>query len=345
MIEFQGYTKGINLGGWLSQCEHKKEHYDEFIKKDDIKRIASWGLDHVRLPIDYEVIQTEDGKWKEDGFSYIDNCINWCREYHLNMILDLHKTVGYIFDQSEECRDFFHNHTLQDRFIELWEELASRYGEYDDYVTFELLNEVVDYDVYEIWNGLIRRAIKAIRQYAPYTYIIVGGVMNNAVSAVKLLDEPIDDYLVYTFHFYDPLIFTHQGAYWMKGMDPNFKMEYPSSVEKILENTKKYLPTVNLGNDEDNILNKVKTIGPEFFEAAFKEVITIAKQRNVPLYCGEYGVIDLADTNSTLTWYKDINSVFEKYNISRAAWTYKSKDFGLTDEHYKEILEELVTLL
>ena len=31
--------KGINFGGWLSQCIHTKEHYDTFITKDDVKNV------------------------------------------------------------------------------------------------------------------------------------------------------------------------------------------------------------------------------------------------------------------------------------------------------------------
>ena len=29
--------------------------------EDDIKKIAGWGADHVRLPLDYENVETEEG--------------------------------------------------------------------------------------------------------------------------------------------------------------------------------------------------------------------------------------------------------------------------------------------
>ena len=79
MRRFEGFQNGINLGGWLSQCEHTKEHYDTFIKETDIEQIAAWGLDHIRVPVDYELIQEEDGTYIEYGFSYIDDCIKWCQ--------------------------------------------------------------------------------------------------------------------------------------------------------------------------------------------------------------------------------------------------------------------------
>ena len=75
MRKFEGYQKGVNLGGWLSQADEKtKEHYDTFILREDIEKIASWGCDHVRLPIDYIVIESEDGDMLEDGYAYVDNC-------------------------------------------------------------------------------------------------------------------------------------------------------------------------------------------------------------------------------------------------------------------------------
>ena len=342
MKKFTGYIKGINLGGWLSQCTHCKQHYDTFIMESDIERISSWGLDHVRLPIDYELVELNDGKYIEDGFKYIDSCIEWCRKYGLNMILDLHKTAGYSFDEFETSANFFNSKKLQNRFIALWEEFAKRYGKYESHLSFELLNEIVDKDVADVWNSISKRAVKAIRQYAPDINILIGGVMNNSVSSVKMLDMPYDEHMVYNFHFYEPLIFTHQSAYWVKKMPSDFSTKYPNDLSQYILETEKFLPSDNGEIYKSIAFNKMDK---EFFEAAFSEAIQVADERNTAIYCGEYGVIDKADLSSTLNWYSDINCIFEKYGISRAAWTYKGKDFGITDEHYAPIFDNLIKLL
>lgn len=45
MKELKGYMHGINLGGWLSQCAaYSEEHYNSFIRENDIKTISEWGL-------------------------------------------------------------------------------------------------------------------------------------------------------------------------------------------------------------------------------------------------------------------------------------------------------------
>ena len=85
MRTFEGFMHGINLGGWLSQCvSYDKKHFDTFITEENIKQIAGWGLDHVRVPVDYDVMITDDGIWKEEGLSHLYDVISWCKTYHLN---------------------------------------------------------------------------------------------------------------------------------------------------------------------------------------------------------------------------------------------------------------------
>ena len=74
MRKFEGFMKGVNLGGWLSQCTITDEHLNSFICEADVKKIADMGADHLRLPIDYSVIESEDGSDKPDGYKHIDNC-------------------------------------------------------------------------------------------------------------------------------------------------------------------------------------------------------------------------------------------------------------------------------
>ena len=71
MRKWIGYEKGVNLGGWLSQCDYSKERLEHFIEEEDIRRLSTWGLDHLRLPMDYNVLREENGAFKEDGFGYV----------------------------------------------------------------------------------------------------------------------------------------------------------------------------------------------------------------------------------------------------------------------------------
>ena len=87
MLKDHGFYKGINLGGWFSQCDYSEDRLNNFISEEDFATIASWGFDHVRLPVDYNVIQNQDGSMKEEGLRRIDRVLSFCDKYGLNMLV------------------------------------------------------------------------------------------------------------------------------------------------------------------------------------------------------------------------------------------------------------------
>ena len=343
MREFEGYKKGVNLGGWLSQCgdNYNDEHYMSFIQEKDIETIAGWGCDHVRVPVDYNVIQTDAGEIIESGFKYIDSCIEWCKKYNLKMVFDLHKACGYVFDD-ENYIGFFEQETLQNQFIELWKEIIRRYGKYSDMIAFELLNEVTELRFAEIWNDISKRTIKAIREINKDVKIIVGGVFNSSIFGLTLLEKPYDENVVYTFHCYSPFMFTHQNAGWVAKMPKGYSIEYPVTIEKLKAESNKVFGT---DFDDEFVGYENEMISDKFFDRLMKKAIDKAEEFNCPLYCGEYGVIDQTKPEYALLWYKDIHSSLEKFNIARSAWTYKNMDFGLSDERMDVVREELIKYL
>lgn len=314
MLKSKGFYKGINFGGWFSQCDYSKERLDNFITEADFAKVSEWGADHVRIPVDYNIFENNDGSYKEDGFARLDRIFALCEKYNLNAVLDLHKTAGFSFDDYGESESgFFENEQLQERFYRLWEEFAKRYGNLSDRVAFELLNEVTDREFIGTWNIISRRCIERIRAYAPDTIILVGSYDNNSAPAVPELDKPFDDKVVYNFHCYEPLKFTHQGAYW---------------TNKIKQ--------------EDRFTFEESNITPEFFEELFAPAIEAAKRNNTTLYCGEYGVIEVVPPEEALKWFRCINSVFEKHGISRSVWSYKEMDFGISDSRLDGVRNELL---
>ena len=341
---FPGFQHGVNLGGWLSQCVATTDaHFNTFIGEADIEQIAAMGFDHVRLPVDYNWIEDEAGNPIEKGLAHIDDCIRWCEARNMNLLLDLHKAFGYTFDPLDVDADreiFFHDAALQARFIALWQRLARRYGPHAS-VAFDLLNEVVSPNVSEAWNDIIDRTISAIRLIAPDTWIVVGGVRYNNVKSVPLLDPPHDGRTVYNFHCYEPMIFTHQKAYWVEGMPSDLNVPYPDDLAhyKALSQQLSFDLAGAIAGE------RVDALGPQFFEAMFSPALKAAEANDAPLYCGEYGVIDQAPAEDALRWHQDIGQVFDRHGIGRALWNYKNKDFGLVDPHYDDIRERLLKTL
>ena len=163
MLKELGINKGVNLGGWLSQCDYSEERLNTFITEADFREIAALGFDHVRIPVDYNVIQNEDGGMKEEGLRRIDKAFALCDKYGLRAVLDLHKTPGFSFDAGEHEDGFFINEAYQARFYAIWEAFAARYGDRPDRIVFELLNEVTQAEYLPAWKRISRECVRRIR--------------------------------------------------------------------------------------------------------------------------------------------------------------------------------------
>ena len=340
MRRFEGFQKGINLGGWLSQLVGTDDaHFSTFVTEADIERIASWGLDHVRLPIDCDVVFEDMSRTIGPRMSCVDDCVNWCEKHGLRVLLDLHKTYGYMFDTAvvPDPDKFFEDEALQEAFYRIWDALSKRYGSKPELIAFDLLNEVTNPAQAQNWNRIAAECVKVVRRNAPGTYILIGGVMNNHVESVPLLDPPADDRIVYNFHCYEPLPFTHQQAFWVKGMPADFTIAYPETRAAYKEASQRLLGWNEHIGPEDQ-----KMIDESYFDEMFRPALEMAEKWNTPLYCGEYGVIERAGLNDTVNWLRDIHAVFDRYGIGRAIWTYKVHNFGLTGAHYAPMLDEII---
>ena len=193
MLKERGFYRGVNLGGWLSQCDYSAERLDGFITEPDLAQIAAWGFDHVRLPVDYNVIQRPDGSMIEEGLRRIDRAIAWAEANDLRVVLDLHKTQGFSFDAGEQESGFFESEKHQAFFYAVWDCFAERYGGKPERVAFDLLNEVTEERFLPAWKRISRACVRRIRRFAPDTLILLGSYHWNSARTVPALDAPYDE--------------------------------------------------------------------------------------------------------------------------------------------------------
>jgi len=319
------YEKGINLGGWISQYKSfSSQHFDTFIQEKDIEILAKAGFDHVRLPFDYPVIESDDqpGVYKESGLKYIDDCLTWCKARNMGVVLDLHHAPGYRF-QDLATNTLFVEREKQNRFIHLWTFLTNRYILERDHIVFELLNEIVEPDSSR-WNKLMLETIEAIRKLDKTRMIYVGGNNYNSPSELKNIANIEDDYIVYNFHFYNPFFFTHQKASWSQSaMDYNKNVIYPGVYEGM-EDFIASRPEYDYMKDLINL-----QLDKELLRKELRDALEFQKEHQCRLYCGEYGVIALTDLESRIRWHADYVSLLREYGIGSACWSYKEMDFEI----------------
>lgn len=344
MASFNGYRSGVNLGGWLSQYSaSRRTHFDTFIREEDIRRIAGWGADHVRLPVDFDMIESPEASHvpMEQGLAYIDLCLGWCEKYSLNMVLDLHHAEGHIYGEMEKTVPLFSDPRLRERFLAIWRNLARRYRGVGGRLAFELLNEISDATGW-LWNALCADAVRAIREIDPERVVVVGSNEANSVftlNQVRLIDDPN---VVCNFHFYDPLIFTHQKACFSKDLlDFDTTVEYPGRMDGLPqyllahpEYVGKFYRTAWERRNDRAQMEKYLA-GAEYF----------VRYTGKPLYCGEFGVIRTAPEVSAVAWVRDLLEILDSMGVGHAVWSYKEMDFGLVDAQSRVVRPEMVKVL
>lgn len=351
MKKIDGFSKGMGIGGWLTNykrfnvlpnewrmkiTEGDMEHFESYITEWDVKNIKNMGMDHVRLGFDQLVIEESPYKYRERVFEIIEKFILDCKKYGLNVVLNLHKAIGNYCDIVEEA-GLLDSDDLQDRFVAMWEEFERRFSKYD-FVMFELLNELRDVDP-EKWNDLAERTINAIRKQNAERKIIVGGIFWNISPYLKYLRVYDDENVIYTFHMYAPNHFTHQqGVLQATQIYYNRKMQYPS------DDVERYNDFVRLTNDGDLIHRDRVDI--EVLRDAMQGAIDFVNEHpDKILWCGEFGTIRHADITSRENWMRDVIKILKENDIPYSVWNYLSTPndgnrFSLLDDDNRKILSE-----
>lgn len=347
-VVMKHFDKGVNLGGWLSQyAAYDTAHFDSFITHTDIERIASWGLDHVRLPVDYPVLESDDapGVPNEEGFAYVDACLAWCADAGLAVVLDVHEAPGFTFRNELEEGDaagntLFDDAAVQDRFVALWQMIARRYVDAPVPLILELLNEVTLPDNSK-WNPLAARTVEAIHAVAPDATVMIGGTHNNAVSGLAGLVEIDDPRIVYTFHTYEPLYFTHQNAPWAAGpREWGGAPAYPGYLEGLADWLAAH-PQHNQFDDQQ----ADRRMDRDLLADVVAPAVAFAERTGREVYCGEFGVADWVEPDSRRRWLADFYSLLREHGFGSAIWTYKAMDFGLVDLHGEVVDAEYLAIV
>jgi endoglucanase len=241
-----------------------------------------------------------------------------------------------------EVNTLFTEPSMQQRFINLWKALTHRYfGQAEDVLAFELLNEMVLPDS-SPWNNLAQQIINHIREIDPHRLIIIGGNNYNAVNELSNIQINPDSNLLHTFHFYEPLVVTHQKAYWVVEMEQfNYTANYPGEVPELAQFLKTHHP-IHIPRYENSF---ARQLDRQFLVDMLKPAKQFMEQEDKSLYCGEFGVIDLAPMQTRINWTRDFIDVLNEYKIGYAYWCYKKMDFGLVDQNGNLINEELLKVV
>lgn len=318
-------NRGTNIAHWLSQSRVRGVERQKFFTKADVEAISKMGFDHIRLPIDEEQMWDEQGKRHDDAFQLMTNCIDWCAENNLRVIVDLHILRSHHFNA--DVKPLWTDKKEQEKFYDLWRDLSKALKKYPvNLVAYELMNEAVADDP-ELWNNLVANAVAAIRVIEPSRTIVIGSNKWQQVQTFDVLKIPENDRnILLSFHFYEPFLLTHWHASWTNLKNYTGPVHYPGTI--LTQAEFDALPA-EMQEPAKNWVNK--QFDKAWILEQWQKPIKKAKELGLPLYCGEFGIITGPPQTDMLRWYQDMIDLFEENGIGYANWNYKSGSFGLID--------------
>jgi len=318
------FKRGVNLCGWFQYSSVRQMQFSKFTKQDLIN-IKSLGCDVIRLPIELHLMTNGEPDYTIDPLFYyfLDQIIDWAEELELHLILDNHSSNGPT------------DPSIGDILVPVWTQMAQHYKDRSTYIYYEVLNE--PHDISDTtWNQIQQKVIDAIRTVDQKHTIIVGPAGWNSYNNLKFMPDYEDDNLIYTFHFYDPFVFTHQGASWPNpSLVPLAGVPFPYYAGDIpacpteLENT--WISS--------NLANYRNTGTPEHVRELIDIAAYFKTARNVPLFCGELGVyIPNSNNEDRIYWYNVVRSYLEEKGIAWTIWDYKG-GFGLFEQGTRDLFD------
>lgn len=246
---------------------------------------------------------------------FLDEAVDWAEELELNLILDNHTFDPFVSTDPN----------IGNILIPVWRNMAEHFKKRSKLVYYEILNEPHGIED-AIWNNIQQQVIEEIRKVDSIHTIIVGPAGWNSYNNLSAMPVYEDDNLIYTFHFYDPFLFTHQGASWVTpSLVPLSGVPFPYNPSSMPP-----VPPELIGTWVGDALNNYSNDGTI---SKVRQLIDIAYEfksiRNVQVFCGEFGVLmDNANNNDRVLWYNIVRTYLEHREIPWTTWDYHG-GFGL----------------
>jgi endoglucanase len=333
--------RGINASGWFAQIYDKrgytKEHFQSWTTAEDIALIQAMGFDHVRLSVDPQPMMASHRPEEipAEYLGYLDAAVKMILDRGLAVVIDLHP-------DSEFKTRLAKDDGFVQEFADFWRALARHYSTWNaERVFFEILNEPEVYDRYR-WYGLQAKLVAAIREGAPQHTMIATGARWSDDDDLLFLEPLRDLNVIYNFHFYEPHIFTHQGAtwssyfwHWVKGLHYPSSPESAAKVAAGVPDAVDRLAVIRYGEDHWDAAR---------IDAEITQVSEWARQRGVPVVCNEFGVYrDYADPQDREAWIHDVRTSLERHGMGWTMWDY-SGSFGVVTRKDGRNVPDEVTL-
>ena len=317
-------SRGFNADGWLNGAQSTPP------SAALLRELRKAGMTHVRLPVPAERLMRRFASpaERDDLLRELGRAIQTLIALGYSISIDLHP--GDRFNQLH--RD--DPDASMEEMKRAWTDLANIIKNApSSRVLAELLNEP---DLKpERWQTEAEELAAFVRRLLPDTTLIVGPVNWQRADSLPAFRPLSDLNIVYAIHFYDPMVFTHQG-HW-DSQDPLHEIRglpYPvHASDPRVQAIRRQL----VNERAVAALEKLDTIAVSATNSGIEKWLepAVAWQRRFsrPIIINEFGVLKAAaPRDSRLRWLSAVTAFANQHCWGWAHWEL-AQGFGLVDDN------------
>ena len=358
--------RGVNLGLWIdwrgigemladpSTLEPFPD-WQRDVTPRMLEVLAEQGFDFVRMPVDPgPMLAYGPGASQDKLIAGIRTATQTALDAGLKVVVDLHPLPRG--DETGGMEDILD--TLWPDYVALVARLAADLSTLPkDSVALEFLNEPT-FDCEAVyagapprWPGMQADLHAAARAAAPDLTVVLTGACWGQANALASLDPALigDDNVLWTFHSYEPFLFSHQGASW-SGAPEKYVLDLPYPPSAVTEDLGAELATAardRMASAEgqadaaliDQAIADYRAYPDSIVTAEIDRAAAWADERGIPrdrLFLGEFGALHTVDDRSyPRDWYlayiTDKRAAAEAAGMSWAVLGYTG-GMGIADE-------------
>ncbi|KAL1349453.1 hypothetical protein HN51_025950 [Arachis hypogaea] len=177
----QGEFQVTNGYGPLKAPQVMKDHWNSFIVENDLKMIASKGINALRIPVGWWIASdpTPPSPYVAGSLHALDNAFFWAQKYGLKIIIDLHAAPGsqngYEHSSSRDTsQEWGKTDENIQQTVNVIEFLAARYAKSPSLYAVELINEPLSPGAtLEALNKYYKAGYEAVRKHSKTAYVVL----------------------------------------------------------------------------------------------------------------------------------------------------------------------------
>ncbi|RYH08266.1 MAG: glycoside hydrolase family 5 [Alphaproteobacteria bacterium] len=322
---------------------------------DKFELIRSLGFDFIRLTVDPGPLLSTEGDKRQEALALLARDVAAVTTSGLKVVFNIHP-VTQVMAYSNEVVNGSSSAPGVAQYRDMIADLARTLAPLGvDKVAIEPFNEPAHYpcDMFgsNDWQEIMASTVAAIRAVSTEITIVATGACGGNVDGVTDLDPSFDDpNILYSFHMYEPHLFTHQRA----EVEGDFASGLPWPASEGTPEAARAMLGAHMDaagvspDDQGRQLAALRGYIDAYFsenwgepqmQARVKQAVDWATSHGIPtsrLFMGEFGAMLMSDDGRSgafdadrLRYLETLRKIAEGYGIPWSVWEF-SNPYGMS---------------